>query len=90
VAIRITAVHIQEGDTDVTELEWVSIEHRNEGCSTRDAMIDWLESDPRNIALVGRGPKATPVRVVREGDGIRLAALVDGSAADKLLQLPQY
>ena len=52
-------------------------------------MIDWLESDPRNIALVGRGSKATPVRVVRDGDRARLTAAVDGSA-DKLLQLPQY
>ena len=89
-AIRITAVHIQEGQPDVTELEWVSIEHKNEGCSTRDAMIDWLESDSRNIALVGRGPKATPVRVVRDADGVRLTATLDGSPTDKLLQLPHY
>ena len=89
-AIRITAVHIPEGRDDVAELEWVSVEHKNEGCSTREAMIDWLESDARNIAFVGRGSKTTPVRVVRDGDRVRLTAAVDGRAADKLLQLPQY
>ena len=89
-AIRITAVHIADGHDDVTELEWISIEHKNEGCSTRDAMIDWLESDPRNVAFVGRGSKTAPVRVVREGDRVRLTAVLDGSSADKLLQLPHY
>lgn len=87
-AIRITAVHIPEGG-DVAELEWISIEHKNEGCSTRDALVDWLESDPGNIALVGRGSKATPVRVVRNGDRAQLIAGAEGSE-DKLLQLPQY
>jgi hypothetical protein len=53
-------------------------------------MIDWLESDPRNIAFVGRGSKTAPVRVVRDGDRVRLVAGVDGSSADKLLQLPRY
>jgi hypothetical protein len=90
VAIRITAVHIADGQDDVTELEWISIEHKNEGCSTRDAMVDWLESDPRNIAFVGRGSKTAPVRVVRDGDRVRLTAGVDGSPTDKLLQLPHY
>jgi hypothetical protein len=88
VAIRITAVHI--ADDDVTELEWISVEHKNEGCSTRDAMIDWLESDSRNVAFIGRGSKTTPVRVVRDGDRARLTAEVDGSPTDKLLQLPHY
>ena len=55
-----------------------------------DAMIDWLESDSRNVAFVGRGPKTAPVRVVRDGDRARLTAVVDGSPADKLLQLPHY
>jgi hypothetical protein len=90
VAIRITAVHVPDGHDEVTELEWVSVEHKNEGCSTRDAMIDWLESDSRNVAFVGRGPKTAPVRVVRDGDRARLTAVVDGSPADKLLQLPHY
>jgi hypothetical protein len=90
VAIRITAVHIPNGHDEITEVEWVSIEHKNEGCSTREAIIDWLESDPVNVAVVGRGAKSTPVRVVRGGDQPRLSAAVDGSAIDKLLQLPQY
>jgi hypothetical protein len=90
VAIRITAIHVPDGHDEVAELEWISIEHKNEGCSTRDAMIDWLESDSRNIAFVGRGSKTAPVRVVRDGDRVRLTAGVDGSSADKLLQLPRY
>ena len=89
-AIRITAVHVPDGHDEVTELEWVSVEHKNEVCSTRDAMIDWLESDPRNVAFVGRGSKTAPVRVVRDGDRVRLTASVDGSPTDKLLQLPHY
>lgn len=90
VAIRITAIHIPDGHDDIAEFEWVSIEHKNEGCSTREAIIDWLESDSRNVALVGRGSKTIPVRVEREGDRVRLLAGSDASARNRLHELPRY
>ena len=91
-AIRITAIHIPSGTehADVAEVEWVSIEHKNEGCSRREAIVDWLESDPTNIAVVGRGSKATPVTVMRDGERAWIQAVFLGAPSNKLLELPRY
>lgn len=91
-AIRITAVHLSGGDDHehIVELEWVSLEHRNEGCSTRQAIIEWLDGGGENRAVVGRGSKATEVAVIRDGDRMWLQAVADGAPNNRLLEVPRY
>ena len=91
-AIRITAVHVAGGSEHehITEVEWVSLEHRNEGSSTREAIIDWLESDPGNTVVVKKGLRSAAVVVRREGDRAWLQAESDGRASPLLLEIPRY
>jgi hypothetical protein len=92
VAIRITAVHLSGGDDHehIVELEWVSLEHKNEGCSTLQAIIEWLDAGGDNTALVGRGTKSASVAVMREGERAWLQAAVNGAPNNRLLEVPRY
>jgi hypothetical protein len=92
VAIRITAVHTAGGTEHehITEVEWVSIEHKNEGSSTREAIIDWLESDAGNAALIRKGLRSATVVVQRDGERTWLQAIADGRPSPLLLELPRY
>jgi hypothetical protein len=90
--IEITAIRLDggEGHEHISDVLWRSAA-TSLACSSRQAIVDWLEESNENEAVTGDGPAQVQVAVVRRSNQLPfLRTRAGGVWTDNLVSLPTF
>ena len=89
--IEITAVHLVGGERHehIAAVQWRNPDTGEANSSTRQQIVDWLQSDPKNHAFVADQQRRVAVLVVSSHPPY-IRTQIDGVLTDNLLALRRY